>query len=90
MSERKLVRARPKAVEYLPEWAKCCAELRDGILAWPEMIVDVSRVWRAAPGPCRFCGSEKPVLIFVLDVETLHYAPTDVIDLDEGSIERGR
>ncbi len=88
----KLVRARPKRVEDLPEWAKCCATLMQGIDKLGELVIDVSSVKNMGDDRyCLFCkyrgipASAKQARIvqgeFPGDFVTI-----DLLDIDEGPL----
>ena len=83
-----LVRARPKAVEYLPEWAKCCKEFTSGLLAIGEITVDISDLDLPSPSTleCAFCKSVLPISKGVSDVADGLFIPLELLDLDEGPV----
>lgn len=86
----RLVRARPKAVEYLPEWAKCCAEgmAADQILG--EITVDLDDASERTGFVCNHCYAPFPTYVSVRMIDGrgkgLKMA-LDVLGLDEGPLE---
>lgn len=82
----KLVRARPKRVEDLPEWAFCCEAFTEGVSQSQEMVVDLSRneTGRMA---CAFCHADHGVLHGVMDVSDGRLEAVELLDLDEGAEE---
>jgi len=87
--ERKLVRARPKAIEHLPEWAKCCQGLIDLSQSFGELVVDVSNFFLYPIKFCALCGTKLPPLIGV-KVPGLGQCAIDWLDLDEGVLADDR
>ena len=84
----KLVRAKPKAREYMPEWAKCCPEYIAANQAIGEITVDLDdcEVWDRIY--CSFCGREATWIKGVQIVGDEDTLPLAVLDLDEGEYPR--
>ena len=90
----KLVRARPKEPEYLPEWAKCCPEslalsMRNSIRIG-ECDLDISKQDEyKARDKCPWCGHPYPVPIkgaLIISGECAGNAVAfDFMDIDEGA-----
>lgn len=87
----KLVRARPKAVEDLPEWAKCCEQFTAVLMAIGEITVDVSDLDAPASRTlgCAFCGSVLPISKGVPDVADGLFIPLECFDIDETGVANG-
>jgi hypothetical protein len=86
----KLVRARPKAVEDLPEWAKCCDGHLSALLASGEMIIDLDRVTWLLPGyTCASCGRIRKAMKAVSVHGKNHFESLDLLDLDETGVPDG-
>lgn len=82
----KLVRARPREVEHLPEWAKCCDEYIRVTQRLGEMVVDLSTVRGEAFRGCAFCRAPRPESVKrVMDVADGLYVNLETLDLDEGT-----
>lgn len=81
-----LFRARPKSREDLPEWTKCCERHIQATLAIPEIVVDLSRRI-AAVSYCRWCDSEMPKAVGVMDVADAKYVYLDELEIDEKPVE---
>lgn len=94
MSSRapQLVRARPKAMEYQPEWRKCCPKMIERLSTMGELIVDIADTGYWADGwTCAFCGGKEPPRMGVRIVSASvpidwPYASIDCLDLDEGPV----
>lgn len=85
-TKEKLVRARPKSVEYLPEWAKCCPSATIQLCSHSEtLFVDVQNCLRAPAGldKCQYCGAEVPACT-VARLTCGCWYPIELLDLDEG------
>ena len=79
----KLVKARPKSPEHLPEWAKCCESgisLRESVGI---VVLDLVKQ-RTANAFCSICGENFGVKKIYPDGNGLYY-PIDLLDLDEGA-----
>jgi hypothetical protein len=63
---RKLVKARPKALEHLPEWAKCCPAFGEAYQSIGEIVVDLADT-DSAVMRCMYCKTPHGVLYGVLD-----------------------
>jgi hypothetical protein len=81
----KLVRARPKAVEDLPEWAKCCPEFGESYQRIGEVVLDLDDTDRAVMR-CMYCKKPHGVLHGVLDTTHNLYSALECFDLDEGPV----
>lgn len=98
LNPHKLFRARPKRVEDLPEWARCCPEYTAAALAMGEMIIDRSRTTRNVPHKCpcgcgvvlgiacKWCDAQRPELIGVVDAIDGTWVPIDELEIDEKPI----
>lgn len=80
----KLVKARPKAVEYLPEWAKCCEARIAATLSEGELTLDISDTSGEDGLTCTFCGTECPCDPMARDVADDTWVHIAEYDLDEG------
>ena len=78
------VRARVKAREHLPEWAKCCQAHMDYMLGLPQMTLDVNELIKESGVVCLFCKVEHPEAPAALDIAEGDYMPLELCDLDEG------
>lgn len=82
------VRAKIKAWDALPEWARCCEKKRKEHHAFTTdaFEVDLSDTRSAGIGHCRFCRAEQPVMVDVTAyVDGVDYwIGIEVLDLDEG------
>jgi hypothetical protein len=86
----KLVRARPKAVEDLPEWAKCCQKYIDATLAIGEIIIDLDTIHEEFFQGCGFCFTRNPgYRKRVKDVADGQFCSFDCFDLDETGVPDG-
>jgi len=56
----KLVRARPKSPENLPDWLKCCPEQIQFQQDIGEIILDLDDQCMVGPGYCLFCYATSP------------------------------
>lgn len=83
----RLVRARPKAAEYLPEWAKCCDTQIRVTRSFGDMTVDLDSLHFHPGGDCTYCGAEWPGFKQVIDVADGMGVGIEMIDLDEGPLE---
>lgn len=84
----RLVRARPKAVEYLPEWVRCCPESISEVTAPGEYEIDLDREKLFPEITCRHCfTTHQGPLIFYSAVGKGFMSSVDTLDLDEGPIE---
>lgn len=82
----KLVRAKVKAPEYLPNWAKCCAESVNQVCGCSSVLeADVNTLLSAPAGlaKCLGCGAEIPALR-IIRLSCGCWFPLDLLDLDEG------
>jgi len=84
---RKLVRARPKLPEYLPEWAKCCQAAVDEIAGFGEFVGDLLAVYQPIGGfaTCGYCGEILDTGPYLTGVDG-RAMPISILDLDEGSL----
>lgn len=84
----KIVRARPKIVDDLPEWVKCCQDAVNEITALGDVVVDLDDRRDFSSAVCRYCGHlytfESLVTVKVLN--TAYHSPLDYLDLDEGPL----
>jgi hypothetical protein len=78
-TDRKLVRARPKRVEDLPEWAKCCDGRLAHHLKMPEVTLDIAD----------HCHNPFPSFRSARRIDTGHWCSIELVDLDEGSYTNG-
>lgn len=87
------VRARPKPVEQMPEWSKCCDELISHHLDTGEITVDVSDTHIPKARNCRFCHAVIDIAGRAARIHDGKYAgmmyPLQLLDLDEGPIQEG-
>ena len=83
LDSRKLVRARPKLPEYLPEDAKCCAKFVQGYQRKGETVVDLADKYFDAVR-CMHCGASHGIQHGVFDVNHGGYLALAYLDLDEG------
>jgi len=84
------VRARVKAPEYLPEWAKCCEGFTKHVLSLPEIsFADASRISGVETGHCNYCGSTSHTtnIWTALADGREGLMGIELLDLDEGPIE---
>lgn len=87
-----LVRARPKAVEYLPEWAKCCAKaqiVRDEL---GEIFIDLATAREEKESSCKYCGASLPSWksAKIVGGEFAGFlCPFEYLDLDETGVANG-
>jgi hypothetical protein len=81
----RLVRARIKAVEFLPEWARCCPEAIEHDQRIGETFADLSRQGTRR-GVCRFCGAVRGFhkTVWTQDERNAGVVAIDLLDLDEG------
>lgn len=82
-----LVRARPKAIEYLPEWAKCCdwrVELLHS-LANEEMTVYGFEKRYQGQNSCQNCDAPSPAGMAAILDKGDRFA-LELLDLDEGPV----
>lgn len=83
----KLVKARPKAVEYLPEWAKCCDQAVKRDQALGEIMVNLADVRVEPAAPCKFCGVTLPKaneVMIASGIGSGYCFPIEMLDIDEG------
>lgn len=86
----KLVRARPKLREYLPEWAKCCEDYMEATQSIGQIVIDVSTLHDEFFEGCGFCHKRMPgPRKRVMDVADGMYVSFDTFDLDEGFLTEG-
>lgn len=90
----KLVRARVKPVEQLPEWSKCCDEIQRRRELIGDMVVDLDRMWVMGEerNYCRYCKAvvvppETKEVLIVSGSRPGWTITLDLIDLDEGPTE---
>jgi len=89
----KLVRARVKAPEHLPEWAKCCEEIIRHGQEMGEMVLDLDWANITQPGcRCKFCDvgvlkDGEPTARIVSGQHVGKPMPLVLCDLDEGTLE---
>lgn len=81
----KLVRARPKRPEDMPEWAKCCAEFMDWYQQLGELTVDISAGHVGHRMICSACKAHHPDLRGVPDIRDGQLVALELLDLDEGA-----
>lgn len=84
----RLVRARTKPVEQLPEWAVCCESQRVN-MARPDkdFVVNLDSIFEN-DSICQFCERCEPDVKYVHGIDCLPLA-LDWLDLDEGPLETG-
>ena len=84
------VRARVKAPEFLPEWAKCCEDFTKHVLALPAIsFAETKEISEVETGYCNFCGSKSRtanIMTRLVDGRE-GFMGIDLLDLDEGPIE---
>lgn len=84
------VRARVKAPEYLPEWAKCCEESIKRDQSLGEFVVDLDDIALMGSGECYCCDAivpEKNEVMMVSGTGNGYRFPLELLDLDEGPME---
>ncbi len=87
----KLVRARPRRVEDLPEWAKCCDHAVSALELMGETVADSEDQHVFYGRICGYCGEGLPSLVSIkitLGIAAGCYVPMVLIDLDEGPMEQ--
>ena len=84
----KLVRARSKRVEDLPEWARCCPEFNAAYQRMGEMTVDLDAT-DVGSFICHYCKTPHGKLKGVLDVGDNTFVSVECLDLDEGELGMG-
>ena len=87
------VRARVKAPEYLPEWAKCCPELIAQISRFKDVVavVDLGSIYLARVY-CGFCGArpDPATRQCIIAPGIGQGCPAfELLDLDEGPMDSG-
>lgn len=82
--EPKLVRARPRSIEYLPDWAKCCQERIAATISEGELTLDISDTSGDDGLTCKFCGADMPNDPVARDVADDTWVHIAEYDLDEG------
>jgi hypothetical protein len=82
-AKMKLVRARPKRVEDLPAWAKCCPAFGAAYQRIGEITVNLDETDEAVMR-CWYCKRPHGILKGVLDVGDQSYLALECLDLDEG------
>ena len=87
----KLVKARVKAVEEFPDWAKCCPEAIEAALSWGIITIDLSTAQKFAANRwyCHYCRAEYPELIGVADVADGLMVEMELLDIDETGVPNG-
>ena len=80
------VRARVKAPEYLPGWAKCCEESIANFGKVGELVIDLSDE-QVSDDLCKFCFSSRGPRKGYGNDKFKKYMPIEALDLDEGPIE---
>jgi len=83
--ERKLVRARPKTLDYLPDWAKCC-DWRIALLGGmdqTEYAISGTRAREPNRRRCQNCDFPQPAGIDAILDDGDKFA-MELLDLDEG------
>lgn len=85
----KLVRAKVKEPEYLPDWATCCPQpMRIDGRDNEEMMVDLSRSTFREEKRCTACKADFPKYKAVWAITAYGregWMPIEVLDLDEGA-----
>lgn len=81
----RLVRARPKAFEHLPEWAKCCDRALTEIQSFSEFTIDLARIYEPNYATCGYCGTPVNTGPYV-PMEDGRAMPIALLDLDEGPL----
>jgi hypothetical protein len=84
----KLVRARVKPIEQLPEWAKCCKKCISYLLALGVFEVDLSKTDSCKEGErfCIWCDAERPASKAAMNLSTGRFIQLSLLDLDEGPV----
>jgi len=82
----KLVRARVKAPEHLPEWAACCDRFMESLYIEATEWSIVGFRKRQADTYCIGCNTRLPAGMDTVDEQGL-LCPLEFLDLDEGPIE---
>lgn len=94
VAKRKLVRARPKRPEDLPEWVICCDRQVEFQQAIGELIIDLEDRCVAGSGVCMFCGAHSPrdtnAARIISGDYTGRVMALCVVDLDEGGASDGQ
>lgn len=83
----KLVKARYKSVEHLPEDFKCCAAMLASIISKDALTVDLAD--QSIPDSehmlrCKYCGYEFDQPLGVRNIDSGKFVPLQTLDLDEG------
>lgn len=83
----RLVRARPKSPEYLPEDFRCCDKAQRIVLGLGEMMLDLSRQRMDHDMACCHCGADRIDGPAAPDIADGCYVHLSILDLDEGSFQ---
>jgi hypothetical protein len=91
---QKLVRARPKRVEELPEWSQCCDSMRraakENESRFPlGILMDTAQIVLYPKGRCVACKTSLPPIRSYVIAEGVHKGKAiaiEALDLDEGPI----
>lgn len=84
MKQHKLVKARPKAEEHLPEWSKCCEARIAATTGEGEITLDISDTSGDHGLRCSFCLSPCPYEPMGRDIADDTWVHLSEYDLDEG------
>ncbi len=91
----KLYRARPKSLEDLPEFARCCPEYTAATLGHGEIIVDRSRTTRNTSEKCpcgcgkvgnifcNWCDAARPAVLGAVEIPSGKWVILDQLEIDE-------
>lgn len=91
MSERKLVRARQRSIEDLPDWCKCCPQMIERIeqVQHKEFIATLPTF--PADVRCPYCGRVEEDVLYRDTIGPIRTVIAVVhYEWDEGSFDHGR
>jgi hypothetical protein len=81
----KLVKARPKLLEYLPDWALCCSDYQHALTTCADLTIDLQDSGYEDDVHCVFCNADHGRMFVVRDADADDYLPLECFDLDEGT-----
>lgn len=87
----KLVKARAKSPDQIPEWARCCGEYYKHLVGLGEVTIDLSETYMPVAHKrrlrCRWCHSDHGNnRLGVRNLTTGNFTVLECLDLDEGPI----
>jgi hypothetical protein len=80
----KLVKARYKSDEYLPEWARCCKRFTAECSSKKELLLDLNQRGELIDSCCTYCKTPHGRIVGFLDMKDGKYEAIELLDLDEG------